>query len=345
MSAFKDFSMTSAYLLLENVLRFFIVVGALAIGFGLAGAMVGTVVVYALLLVAFAAQLFRRHTNVFSSISSPIKGKEIKRFGMWIAGASLIGSVYGSIDQFIVASLLPVEQLGFYRIAAGWAVASVSIIPITAFVINPYLSAARSTNEARRILTYSLKYILIMAFPIAFLLSAMAKPIVTVFYGAEFIGSAASLSILAFTVVPIATINVLQSYYAAVDRPDVITKTTFTITVATIALLVTLTKSAGLVGASIAMLTVRTLEILSYMLLSRTLSRENIMIFAKPLFAALVVYAASGFVKIVTLLDMVVIGTLLAITYTGILFAVGSLTRAEVSMLLGFAGYKRGEAK
>lgn len=332
LSAFKDFVAASFYTLAENLLRLVIVLGLVWLGFGAPGAVWGTTVSYVLLFFFISILLLKRHGKLLSAKAEDIDRRAISKFAFWFVIFSITTTVYSHVDQLIIASLLPVDELGFYRVAVSWALAVAGLIPITTFVMYPYLSSAASADSAKRILHQSLRYMAIFVFPAAALLSLMSVPIVSIFYGRAYLPAAQPLSILSFMVISIAIMNILYPYYWALNRPQTVTKiSAFYMIVAVVALFPAI-RIYGLMGAALVIVMARILEMATLLLLEDGLDRLRVLV--HPLLASLAVYLVGQFFYVNTLVEMAVVGAALSVLYLGLMFITRGLTKEDIKSVL-----------
>ncbi len=125
--------------------------------------------------------------------------RPLLRFGLPLAGSSVIVFAAGYADQIVVGAMLTPKELGFYVLAfnlASWPVAMFS---------QPLRSVAPAAFARLRddpsAMTSSLKWVIgvlaAVAFPVCFLLAGASTPIIHVVYGDQWAGSAPILAWLA----------------------------------------------------------------------------------------------------------------------------------------------------
>jgi len=180
LEAFQEMKKYAAYIISQLVGELLLIIGFILLGYGLYGVIVALLVVR---LVTFAL-LFTfiiRRIGIRIPTFSPIK----KYFHFSLP--SLLGSisywVVAASDRYMIGLFLGVLLVGFY--APAYAIGSVLIffiIPPT-FILSVMLPKSFDENkmhEVKNMLSYSLKYFLLITIPSVFGLSVLSKQILTI---------------------------------------------------------------------------------------------------------------------------------------------------------------------
>ena len=132
------------------------------------------------------------------------KWKDVVRAALPFAIAGICVKVYSYMDTLLLRELWGEVSVGYYAIAYKVTYAF-QFLPL-AFVaaLYPGMSAAAKEREAlQTILEESLRLMMVVAAPLAALLSSFAPSIVLMAYGKEYSGSIAPMTILPWVLIPI----------------------------------------------------------------------------------------------------------------------------------------------
>jgi O-antigen/teichoic acid export membrane protein len=179
------------------------------------------------------------------------------KFGSWITVSNLISPVMVSFDRFFLGAMVSVSALAYYSIP--WEVmARLLIIPAAfAGVIFPVFSEMKgSMNIPDRGFYYqSLKYVLLIMFPICLIGAAFAKEILSIWMGHEFAASSFRvMQIMSAAVLLNGLAMIPFSFIQASGRPDITAKYHVIEFVIYVPLLWLLIREWTIVGAALAWL-------------------------------------------------------------------------------------------
>lgn len=121
------------------------------------------------------------------------------RFGLPLAGASMVGYLISNYDYIVVGHLKGAEQLGLYALAfniAGWPIAIFSAVTFN--VAMPAIAGVRHEQDllAERVVLV-LAVLSALALPVSALTLVLSGPLVATLYGSPWSGTAPVLSVLA----------------------------------------------------------------------------------------------------------------------------------------------------
>ena len=118
------------------------------------------------------------------------------RFGLPLAGTSIVMFLVGYADQFIGGAMLGATALGFYVLAYNLSTWPLSIISQPLRRVAPAALAALQQEQAaqRRVLATLFSAVAAVALPAFLALAAAAEPVVRLVYGQTWLPSAAALS-------------------------------------------------------------------------------------------------------------------------------------------------------
>jgi PST family polysaccharide transporter len=158
--------------------------GAMSLAIGrLAGATVAAV-----LFIAFSPEPLRFGFD-------PVKARGLIRFGMPLAGASIVVFAVQNADQIVVGHVLGATALGFYALALNLASWPLNIFSMPIRTVAPALfSRLQHDQQAmRKTFLACLELVETLTLPICLLLCGAAVPLVRFAYGAKWVMAAQAL--------------------------------------------------------------------------------------------------------------------------------------------------------
>ena len=140
---------------------------------------------------------------------------------LFIIGIGIIGP---EANMLLLSTLGSVESAGIYQAASRGAELVAFSLVVANMAIQPTISKLHSTGEIeqlQKIIKFAARGTLALALPVALILSAFAKPILTSVFGPEFAAGALSLGILcAAQVIAAASGSVGQILYMTGHEKD-----------------------------------------------------------------------------------------------------------------------------
>jgi O-antigen/teichoic acid export membrane protein len=187
------------------------------------------------------------------------------RFGGWITISNIISPIMVSFDRFFIGSMVSVSALAYY--STPWeVVARLLIIPSSlAGVMFPVFS--QSKNAAR--FHKSLRYVLLIMFPLCLICTAFAKEILSLWLGGDFaLESFRVMQVMALAVFTNGLAMIPFALIQASGRPDITAKFHLIEVLIYIPFLYLLIKSSGIVGAAISWLIRVTIDLILLLIYS-----------------------------------------------------------------------------
>lgn len=336
-SGMKNFAFVSVLQISESALKFVIVLTLVVSGMSVEGSLYGLIATYLILVVVSTLVFYRKYGSLIEARKGEIEKSILMKFGAWVLIATVLASLDAIIDQFMISMMLPVEEIGFYRIAYTWMWSAIFVVPIAGQVMYPYFSSAENREQLSSMFFRSVRYSCMFIFPIAFLLSAYSTPLILFLYKESFIKAASPLSILAFASIPITLSMILTTYFNGVKKPEIVTKIISVMIFVNIVLNYLLIGLYGITGASIAILTVKTIETAAMLFLVVRFERMTFRASAiiKPLMASLLMYYASVlFLPLVTNYFTLAFYAILSLAlYSIVMLIIGGIDREDISMI------------
>ena len=125
--------------------------------------------------------------------------RRILRFGLPLAGSSLLGFATNNVDFIVVGRQLGSEPLGLFSLAynvSSWGFGVLS--PVIAAVAMPAFARVRHDRERLPVfMTTALQAVLFLALPLSALTIALSGPLIDSVYGGRWAGAAPALAIVA----------------------------------------------------------------------------------------------------------------------------------------------------
>jgi len=218
----------------------------------------------ALALVASAAIVFRIFP-VLRKVSVTVSAfRRLLRFGSWVTVTDLIGPLFKYSDRFFIGLLLPVSSVAYYTASYEIAVRLWVIPTSLTMTLFPAFSALQGVGDRQRtevLAARSVKYILLTLGVLAVTVAGFADRLLQVWLGHDFAAEGAVvLQVLSCAMLINSLGGVPYTLLRAIGRPDIPAKFHLAEILPYLALLWTLVRKWGIVGASVAFLMLVTLD-------------------------------------------------------------------------------------
>lgn len=261
----------------------------LAFAFMASGAILGTAIAHSISAIVILYYILKNYRKfVFGDVFSV--SKNVHSYIGFMTIASITGIIYVYVDSIMIGYLIDSTHVGFYRAAYTPVFAVAGFASSLAGVLLPTFTQL-SQKEIEVGLERLNRYISIMVFPMAILLSFFAPQIVYVLYGNEYSVAGDVMAILAFAMIP-AGFTYLTSILNAKERADLRAYVAFTGMVINIILNYILIVKMGIVGAAIATVISRFFVISAVIFILAKFLKINprVEVIAKPFFASMLVF-------------------------------------------------------
>jgi O-antigen/teichoic acid export membrane protein len=236
---------------------------------------------------------------------------------------SIFATIYWNIDMVMLSTMRTVEDVGQY--AAAWRLLTLAIVVPQSFCHALYPQIARAIHSAPETLAWlgrtASRYLLAVTLPAAVCATLLAGPILAFLYGEPFRPTAATLSVLVWTVVPYGWVRYHAYVLVAADRQRVDLSLNVAMSVLNILLNLALIPAYGHLGAAVATLI-------------------SVCVYAASQYAYLYVTLPTG-VTPFRLEPAAIVGVVLAAAVAGalrdgpVLLALGGATMVYLGVLLG----------
>lgn len=275
--------------------------------------------------------------------------KTILKIAVPFALIAIFSRVYGYIDSVMLSKMVGDKAVGWYSVAMKIPFALQFIPAALAASIFPAFSHHFINNKEQLRLTFErvMKFLLVIVVPMSVGIAILARPIVLMFYGQEYLPAALPLQILMAGLVFVFLNFPLGALLNGCDRHVLNMYLVGAVMVVNVALNVFVIPRFSFVGAAAAFVASHTLLFVAGMIAS-----ARIIPYAKArmLLAAgqTIVSAGAMAVVILALIDklhfilLIIIG---AIVYAVMIFLVRGLTVEEMRYFIGGMFSKKGEKK
>ncbi len=180
------------------------------------------------------------------------RARELMQFGKWIFWWSVVSYFDLNLDSFYIAKMLGATTLGFYQLANQ--IALLPLASIAGYVMKLLFPAfsKQQDKDLRSLFLDALAVVFSVAVPIGCFLTFFAKPLVQLLFGMQWISISPTLQILAWAGVLSAVTGVAIPLLAAVNRPDLLVRTSLLKTLVLAGFLYPLSALFGMLGVALA---------------------------------------------------------------------------------------------
>jgi O-antigen/teichoic acid export membrane protein len=147
--------------------------------------------------------------------------KRFTRFGLQVAGSSLLFHVYRNADYFLVSKMLSVEELGLYRVAFDVAMQPTdTIIAVVGRVGFPvYAKLSHDFAALRATFASNTRSLFLMVAPLVALIFFCSGQLFEVIAGGRWLGAVPAVQILVWAGLLRAATTMFPQVYVAVGKP------------------------------------------------------------------------------------------------------------------------------
>ena len=203
-----------------SLTKVFAVFALVFIGLKINGAILGY------LIAALIGMLVAKHYCVFKTVTkNDFRTSKLIKFAVPLIIYSIGFVLLMNIDLlFVKAMLVDNAKTGFYTSATTLARTPYFIFIALSATLLPSISKSTANNDFKltnKYINQSLRYLLLLLIPGAFLVSATSKNLISLVYTAKYINAAPSLSILIFGLTFLSVFVILTTIITASGKPKV----------------------------------------------------------------------------------------------------------------------------
>ena len=331
---FQQIKRYSTFLFMQTYLNVVLVAYFVLSGYGIFGAVTGLLISVLLAFLAMASfiiseigvRILPKFTNI----------REYLSFGLPTVSGNLSSWIVSSSDRYVISIFLGTAFVGYY--SPGYALGGIinMFIAPLAFMLPAVLSKYYDENnmkEVRTILSYSLKYFLLLAIPSALGLSLLSKPLLTILTTSE-------IASQGYLVTPFVAISsLLFGAYAIIVQVIVLKKKTkITGTIWVIAAMLNLGLNIifvpymGILGAAITTLITYAFAFIltTYYSLKYFTFDIDFMFIVKSVFASLAMVPIIINWNPIGLKELLIEVGICSVVYTAVLLLLGGIKKEEI---------------
>ncbi|MEM5861156.1 MAG: oligosaccharide flippase family protein [Candidatus Aenigmatarchaeota archaeon] len=244
-----------------SCLRYIIVLSLAAKGFYLPVIMLAILLTHAFSFVIYFGVCLRLYPSIKDFSFDSQASRSLLWFGGWLSVSQIVGMALQYLDRFIIASLLPVGNLTYYAVPME-IVNKLGLIPQaisrSAF---PILSALKKSFHSIQLYTRILKFMMVSAAPLIFIISIFSEDILALYVGKDFaINSTSVLKLLILGFFFMTVESVIINYALALGYADVFAKFRLIEFLLYGGISIYLTKKYGIQGMALAYLVLKISE-------------------------------------------------------------------------------------
>jgi O-antigen/teichoic acid export membrane protein len=251
---FRQIKKFSYFTLFEAFGKLFFILILLKMGYGLLGVIAATLLVQgAIILIAFI--------TIVSQIGFIIPRftylREYLQFSLPLTPNAIIRWVTESSDRYLVTYFLGLQSVGIYSAACSFGSLMQLFVSPLQLILLPELSKLFDENKIDQVIvymSYSLRYFLLISIPAFFGLSALAKPLLSIFTTEDFISGWLVIPIIAFSGLLSGIVQIFINTFFIVKKTKAQTYINFAAAFSNVLLNFLLIPSIGIVGAALSTL-------------------------------------------------------------------------------------------
>ncbi|MFH1722902.1 MAG: flippase [Candidatus Altiarchaeota archaeon] len=217
LSGLRNFRQQTRLLAIYSSIKVVAVFILVLLGYGLYGAITGYILASGLGL------LFSKPQYKTGLIQKRYGYYKIIKFSVPIIVLSIALTALMSLDLFFVQAIMgDITQTGYYTAASIIAKLPYYIFLALAVTLLPSISysiSRKDTGQTRNYIKHSMRYMLMLTMPLAFLISGTSDNLLTLVYSAEYISGGSSLSILIFGLTILSFFLILSTVITASGKP------------------------------------------------------------------------------------------------------------------------------
>jgi O-antigen/teichoic acid export membrane protein len=249
--AFQELQYVAAGSVVTSLAQLFSITGAIVLHIGVVGFAFVYVIANAITLVYFYGAYVRRFRLQGRGVDWTFSKNALKE--AWpMAALAISVIIYFRIDVVILSLFKGAAEIGLYTVAYTMSEAT-TIIP-TMFMASLFPLVSQMHEDSKHAFAdtcaKSMKYMLYIGLPMAFTITLWAKPIVALFYGSAFSGSAVALQILIWSAAAMYVGIILGSTFVSANLQKLSMKLTIGAVVFNVALNMLVIPQYGYWGAS-----------------------------------------------------------------------------------------------
>ena len=216
----RAFGKQAKTMIVYSLTKVFAVFTLVFLGFKINGAIFGYLIAFLI------RMLVAKYNCIFKTVTkTDFKATELIKFAVPLIIYSIGFILLMNMDLlFVKAMVVDNAKTGFYTSATTLARTPYIIFLALSATLLPSISKSTANNDlklTKKYINQSLRYLLLLLIPGAFLVSATAKNLISLVYTAKYINAAPSLSILIFGLTFLSVLVILTTIITASGKPKV----------------------------------------------------------------------------------------------------------------------------
>ena len=328
--------------------QFLFILVLLKIGYGLLGVIAATLLVQGVIIsIAFL--------TIISQIGFVIPRfthiKEYLQFSLPLTPNALIRWVTDSSDRYMVTYFLGLKSVGIYSAACSFGSLIQLLVTPLQLILLPELTKLYDENKIDEVTIYmshSLRYFLLISIPAVFGLSALAKPLLSIFTTEDFLSGWFVIPVIALSGLLAGIVQIFINTLLIVKKTKVQTYINFAAAVLNVLINLLLIPSVGIVGAAISTL-------LAYFFMAILCTRMSLKYFkhdfyfhdiAKSILSSVAMYCFVSHFEILSIRRLLEVAVMGVLVYLFVMFLLGGFSDHERSLIKRYLfGIKKSLAK
>ena len=317
-------------------------------GYGLLGVIAATLLVQGIIIsIAFL--------TIISQIGFVIPRfthlKEYLQFSLPLTPNALIRWVTDSSDRYMVTYFLGLKSVGIYSAACSFGSLIQLLVTPLQLILLPELTKLYDENKIDEVTIYmshSLRYFLLISIPAVFGLSALAKPLLSIFTTEDFLSGWFVIPVIALSGLLAGIVQIFINTLLIVKKTKVQTYINFAAAVLNVLINLLLIPSIGIVGAAISTL-------LAYFFMAILCTRMSLKYFkhdfyfhdiAKSILSSVAMYFFVSHFEILSIRKLLEVAVMGVLVYLFVMFLLGGFSEHERSLIKRYLfGIKKSLAK
>ena len=332
---FRQIKQFSYFTLIEGFGKLLFILVLLKMGYGLLGVIAATLLVQgAIILVSFL--------TIRSQIGFVIPRftyfRECLKFSLPLTPNTLVRWVTESSDRYLVTYFLGLNSVGIYSAACSFGSLIQLFVSPLQLILFPELSRLYDENKIDEIVVYlshSLRYFLLISLPATFGLSALAKPLLSIFTTKDFLSGWLVIPIIALSGLLAGIFQIFVNTLLIVKKTEVPTYINFAAAILNVLINLFLIPLIGIVGAAISTLLAYFFMAVLCMHLSLKYFKHEFYFsdILKSVLSSVAMYLFVSHFEVLTIRELLEVAGMGALVYLFAMFLLGGFNKSEISLI------------
>jgi O-antigen/teichoic acid export membrane protein len=332
---FRQIKKFSYFTLIEAFGKLLFILVLLKMGYGLLGVIAAILLIQgAIILIAFL--------TILSQIGFVIPRftylREYLQFSLPLTPNTLVRWVTESSDRYLVTYFLGLNSVGIYSAACSFGSLIQLFVSPLQLILLPELSKLYDENNIDEVIIYmshSLRYFLLITLPAVFGLSALAKPLLSIFTTQDFLSGWLVIPIIALSGLLAGIVQIFVNTLLIVKKTEIPTYINFAAAILNVLINLFLIPLIGIVGAAISTL-------IAYFFMAILCTHMSLKYFkhdfyfhdiAKSVLSSVTMYFFVSHFEILTIRELFEVAGMGVLVYLFVMFMLGGFSDHELSLL------------